>query len=708
MNDVATLHALRPLGLDALFRPRSVAVIGASRSRENIGGQIFHNIVSQEFRGPVYPINPHAIDVQSVPAYASLGDVKGDVDLAVIAVPRAHVMSAIEDCGRKGVSCAIVITAGFGEVGAEGRAAQDALRQRALALGVRIVGPNCLGVLNTDDSVHLHANFAQAWPLAGNISFCSQSGALGLAVLDFARDLGLGLRHFVSIGNKADVSTNDLLEYWEHDDGTNVILLYVESFGNPRRFLEIARRVSRKKPILALKSGRTEAGARAASSHTGALAGTDAAASALLAQAGVVRATTLEELFDAARLLSTQPAASGRGVGILTNAGGPAIIAADALAARGLVVPALAESTRKKLRAVLVPEASVANPVDMVAGAKMTDYDAALPSVLADPSIDAALVVLVPTKAASPEELAPTLARAQSSGKPIAACVLGECDARARAAIEDARVPLYAFPESAAAAFAIAAEYAKLRARPEEVEMEIASAPSPRTSFVGDRWLDPQEVASLLASFAIPVAASEVVRSPGDAGHAAARIGFPVALKLVSSTITHKTDVGGVALNLATADEVRDAYASLERRIEAQGRRAEMEGALVQRMAARGIELFVGMTRDPQFGPLVAFGVGGTYVELFGDVVFRVAPLTVTDADEMIDGIRARKLLDGFRGAPAADRLAIRNVLLAIGRLAVEAPEIAEIDVNPLVAFAPEHGVLAVDARVRVTSTRKS
>ncbi|HEY1960589.1 MAG TPA: CoA-binding protein [Polyangiaceae bacterium] len=421
--------------LDALFRPRSVAVIGASRSRENIGGQVFHNLIAQEFCGPVYAINPNAIDVQSVPAYASLRDVRGEVDLAVIAVPRPKVMDAIEDCGAKHVPCAIVITAGFGELGPEGREAQTRLRNRARELGVRLVGPNCLGVLSTDDSVRLDANFGHAWPPSGNVSFCSQSGALGLAVLDVARDTGLGLRHFVSVGNKADVSTNDLLEYWEHDDATRVILLYVESFGNPRRFLEIARRVSRKKPIVALKSGRSEAGARAASSHTGALAGADVAIEALLAQAGVVRVGTLEELFDAARLLSSQPVARGRGVGILTNAGGPAIIAADALTARGLVVPSLADTTRKKLRAVLVPEASVANPVDMVAGARTSDYDAALPSVLGDPSVDAALVVMVPTASASPDELAPLLARATRTGKPVAACVLGECGGGARAAL---------------------------------------------------------------------------------------------------------------------------------------------------------------------------------------------------------------------------------------------------------------------------------
>lgn len=698
MNSVVSVATSRPIGLDALFRPRSVAIIGASRSRESIGGQIFHNMLSQEFCGPVYPINPKAVDVQSVPAYASLRDVAGAVDLAVIAVPRAQVMNALEDCGQHRVACAIVITAGFGELGADGRTEQARLRDRARALGIRLVGPNCLGVLNTDDAVRLHANFAHAWPPSGNISFCSQSGALGLAVLDFAQDIGLGLRHFVSIGNKADVSANDLLEYWEHDEATRVILLYVESFGNPQRFLEIARRVSRKKPIIALKSGRSEAGARAAGSHTGALAGADVAVDALLTQAGVVRATTLEELFDAARLLATQPLMRGRSVGILTNAGGPAIIATDALSSRGLVVPPLAESTREKLRAVLVPEAAVANPVDMVAGASSDDYDAALPSVLADANVDAGLVVLVPTKSASAGELASILAHTHSD-KPIAACVLGECHPSARAAIEDAHVPLFAFPENAAAAFAIASRYATYRARTED-EATAVERPQRAERFVGDRWLDPIETQKLLSRFRIPVASARVATYREDAIAAAESIGFPVAMKVVSRSITHKTDVGGVMLDLANEKDVARAYAELVARI---GDR--LDGVLIQKMAPRGLELFIGMTRDPQFGPLVAFGIGGTHVEIFGDVVFRIAPLTVTDADEMIDGIRARKLLDGYRGAPAVDRLAIRNALLAVSRLATEHTEISEIDINPLVALPCEHGVLAVDARVRVGSS---
>jgi acetyl coenzyme A synthetase (ADP forming)-like protein len=688
--------------LDALFRPRSVAVIGASRSQDNIGGQIFHNMLAADFQGPVYPVNPNATHVQAVAAYPSVTEIAGSVDLAVIAVPRSRVMDAVEECGVKGVRCAVVITAGFGEVGSSGVAAQTALRDRARALGIRIVGPNCLGVLNTDESVRLNANFAHAWPPSGNVSFCSQSGALGLAVLDFARRIGLGLRHFVSVGNKVDVSTNDLLEYWEADDATRVILLYVESFGNPRRFLEIARRVSRKKPIVALKSGRSEAGARAASSHTGALAGRDAVVGALLAQAGVVRVTTLEELFDAARLLATQPVPRGSRVGILTNAGGPAIIAADALVSLGLSVPELESSTQEELRASLVAEASVSNPVDMVAGATASHYESALPSLLADPNVDAGLAIVVPTKSVSADEIATSLARARLTDKPIAACVLGEYAERARDALEDARVPVYAFPENAAAAFfAVATRYAQYCARPTDAP-PVEHPRSRRVAIAGERWLDPREVETILDQFGVHMAASRVVTSPEDAARAATDLGFPVALKIVSRTITHKSDVGGVILALPDAPAVEHAYANLESHITELGRRSELDGVLVQKMAPAGLELFVGMTRDPQFGPLIAFGIGGTQVELLGDVVLRIAPLGIADADEMLDAIRARKLLDGYRGAPAVDRAAVRAALLAVSHLAMDAPEIVEVDVNPLVALGPGRGVVAVDARIRI------
>jgi acetate---CoA ligase (ADP-forming) len=682
--------------LDALFKPRSVAVVGASRSRESIGGQILHNLLAADFNGPVFPVNPNAKDVQSIHAYPAVTAIPTEVDLAVLAVPRPHVMEAVEDCGRKGVRCVIVITAGFGELGATGIVAQKALRDRVRALGMRMVGPNCLGVLSTDESIRLDATFARSWPPKGTVSFCSQSGALGLAVLDYARTLGIGMRHFVSVGNKADVSTNDLLEYWEHDEGTRVILLYVESFGNPRRFVEIARRVSRKKPIIALKSGRSTAGARAASSHTGALAGADVAASALLEQAGVVRVSTLEELFGAAKLLAMQPIPRGKRIGIITNAGGPAIIATDALEAASLEVPRLDDATAEKLRSVLVPEASVQNPVDMVAGASVRDYDAALPSVLGSPSIDAALVMLVPTKRAEPIDVAGVLLRARTYciGKPFAACIVGAWGEDVRAVLTEGSIPAYTFPEDAAAAFGISARYAELRARPEGTLPDFAIPQIPALPEASG-WLSAQAAFGLLEAYGVPVAAPAVATSANDAVAAAARIGFPVAMKIASDTIVHKTEVGGVKLGLRDASAVRAAYDELHAR-------PGVTGVQVQRMAPRGLELFVGMTRDPSYGPLVAFGVGGTSVELWGDVVFRVAPVTTSDAAEMLDQIRARKLLDGFRGAKAADRAAIEDVILRVSRIAIDQPRVAELDINPLVAFEPGRGVLAVDARVRL------
>lgn len=677
--------------LDALFNPRSVAIVGASRSRDSIGGQILHNVVSAELRGAIYPVNPHTSEVASLSAFPSVRAIPGDVDLAIIAVPRPAVMGVIEDCGAKHVRCAVVITAGYAELGEAGAAAQRALGDRGRELGIRLVGPNCLGVLNTDRDVRLNATFGQSRPPAGAISFCSQSGALGLAVLDYARDLGLGIRQFVSVGNKVDVSTNDLLEHWEQDDETRVILLYVESFGNPRRFLEIARRVSRRKPILVLKSGRGTAGARAAQSHTGALAAKDAGVEALIAQAGVVRVGTLEELFDGARLLASQPLARGPRVGIVTNAGGPAIIAADALEAHGLVVPSLSRESEERLRAVLVPEASVRNPVDMVAGAHARDYASALAVVAHDPAIDSALVMLVPTKTADTVSVAKAIATVPTH-KPLVACVLGSVGVAAQAVLGEAHIPSYGFPERAAAACAIAARYQRLRSRVVEAPPE-SKIVHPR--FRGSRWLEPADVDSLLRAYGLTPAESRVVASAGAAADAAESVGFPVALKIVSSTITHKTEASGVVLGLSRSEDVQAQCRALLGRV-------GVDAVLVQRMAPKGVEVFVGLTRDPSLGALVAFGTGGTAVELWKDVVFRVAPLSHADAREMMEEIRGKPLLDGFRGAPAADRDAIERAIVAVSEIAVQSPEIAEIDINPLIALEPGRGAIVVDARVRI------
>jgi acetyl coenzyme A synthetase (ADP forming)-like protein len=698
--------------LDAILRPRSVAVIGASRKRGTIAAEVFLNLLRAGFPGAVYPVNPSAKVVQSVRAYATVMDIPDPVDLAVIVVPAAQVVAAAEACGKKGVRGILVITAGFGETGEAGRALEKQLLAVVRRYGMRMVGPNCLGVQNADPAVALNATFSPTFPPFGGVAFSSQSGALGLAILEQAKELGVGISAFVSMGNKTDVSGNDLILYWEDDPSISVILLYLESLGNPGRFMEIARRVSRKKPIAVVKSGRTEAGARAASSHTGSLAGMDVAVDALLGQAGVIRTDTIDELFDVAMLLANQPVPRGRHVAILTNAGGPGIMASDACESRGLTVAKLSRATQAALDAFLPPEASVKNPVDMIASASAASYERALSILLAAEEVDSVLVVFVTPLVTEAGDVAAAVLRAAANAeKTVVTCFMGRHGVpEAVSSLRAKRFPSYAFPESAAAALARAARYGEWLATPDgvipvldDVHPERATAalePGPD----GNRWLRPDEVRTVLAAYGIRVPGAGEAASAEEAARLAAEIGFPVALKLASDTILHKTEVGGVALNLRDEAEVRAAFEAMRARLEAIGRAAEMRGVLVQQMVGRGVETFVGATRDPSFGPILGFGIGGVNVELWKDVVFRVAPLRDNDARAMIDQIRARPLLEGFRGGPTVDKGALVDVLLRVGELLAKHPEVVELDLNPLVAS--ESGAVAVDARIRVAARR--
>jgi acetyl coenzyme A synthetase (ADP forming)-like protein len=705
--------------LDAIFRPRSVAVIGASRRRPSIGAEVFHNLLASGFTGPVYPVNAKTTVVQSVHAYPSILQIPGPVDLAVLAVPRDQVLPTVDECAAKGVRGMVILTAGFAETGAAGRALQDQLRQRVRAHGIRLVGPNCLGVLNTEQGFQLNATFAPNWPPAGNVAIASQSGAIGLALLDYARDLGIGIRHFASMGNKADISGNDLLEYWEDDPGTRVILLYLESLGNPARFMEIARRVSRKKPILVVKSGRTAAGARAASSHTGALAGMDVAVDALLGQAGVVRADTIEELFGLTRLLANQPVPRGPRVAIVTNAGGPGIMASDAAESQGLAMARLSETTTSALRSFLPAEAAVANPVDMIASAPSASYEKAIHLVLGDDGVDSLLVLFVPPVVTEASDVADAIRRAAATAtKPVLACILGTQGVDlALSTLHQGKFPAYAFPEDAIAALARAVRYGQLRQRPEAAPWQPAGISPERARQViaaggaggeAGRWLEPAEVSELLSAYGLRLPRAITATSVDDAMAKATQLGFPLALKLVSKTITHKTEVGGVQLGLKNIDEVAGAYRRIEARLAELGQRASFDGVLLQQMVTGGVEAYLGMTQAPGFGALLGFGMGGIAVEVWKDVAFRVHPLTPTDAEEMIDQIRGKVLLQGFRGAPAADRAALIGAILRVSRLVGDVPEIQEMDINPLMAMPKGQGVIAVDARIRVGPAAQS
>lgn len=697
--------------LDPIFRPRAVAVIGASRSPGTIGYEIVDNLVRHGYRGAVYPVNPRADSIHSIPAYASVRDIPGPVDLAVIAVPKECVLDVVDECGAKGVPGLVVITSGFREVGGAGVDRERALVERVRRYGMRLVGPNCVGVVNTAGDVSLNATFAPTMPPPGPVSFISQSGAMGVTILDYAAEYGIGIHHFASVGNKADVSVNDLLEYWGDDPDTGVILMYIESFGNPRKFTRIARRLTKSKPVIAVKAGRTAAGARAATSHTGALAGLDAATDALLAQCGVIRVDTVEELFDLAMAFGESPLPCGDRVAIVTNAGGPGIIIADACESLGLRVTPLAPATEEKLRKCLPEEASTRNPVDMIASATAEKYRIALEAVLADPNVDAAIAAFVPPLGVKQLDVAQAIVEARRSapGKPILAVLMGrEGLPQGRAELKDAGVPAYIFPESAARALAAMARHRRWLERPEgEVRRFGADAGAVRRIIDGAladgrEQLTTDEALAALRAYGIPAVESRVARTAEEAVAAARELGFPVVLKVVSPDIVHKTEVGGIVVDVRTEQEARAAFARIRARVRAAAPRARIEGILVERFVRGGRETIIGMTLDPGFGPVLMFGLGGIYVEALGDVAFRVAPVTDVDARELVRSIRGIKLLEGVRGEPPADIALLEEVIQRVAQLVADHDRIAELDVNPFLIF--EEGGVAVDARIRVAS----
>ena len=689
----AAYASIRPI-----FEPRTIAVIGASRRRGQLGNEIVRNLRETGFRGSLYVVNPKAAEIEGVNAVASLADIRGPIDLAVIAVPAAAVPAVIDGCIDKGVSAAVVITAGFGETGAEGRAAEQQLLEKVRAAGMRMVGPNCMGVINTDPSVKMQSTFASIFPPAGTIAMSSQSGALGLAILDYARALNIGFSTFISVGNKADVSGNDLIQYWAEDLRTRVILLYLESFGNPRKFAQIARRVGKTKPIVVVKAGRSASGARAASSHTGALATDDAVVADMLRQAGVIRTDTVEEMFDVATLLAHQSLPRGRRVAIVTNAGGPGILAADACEANGLQLPQLSDATTKKLREFLPAAASVANPIDMIASATPEHYARTLRAVLVDPAVDSVLAIYIPVLPTDAPDTAAVIREAAqfAQGKTLIATFMGTQGVPAPLA----PVPSFPFPERAVKALARAATYSEWRTKPvgripelADVNLEKLRSIVDHKIATGGGWLDPIETRDLLGAAGIPVAAMEIASDCEEATDAALRIDFPVAIKAVGPL--HKSDVQGVKLGLNTVAAVQDAVEEMQERLG-----SSMTGVVVQKMAPRGVELMLGASADDSFGHLIAVGAGGTLVELLGDVAFRIHPLTDSDAEEMLQQVRISKLLTGVRGAAAADTKAVIAAIMRVSALAGICPEIRELDINPLIAL-PD-GVIAVDARVRV------
>lgn len=698
--------------LKAFFEPQSVAVIGASTSPGKLGYTVVENLVAGGFVkvGQVYPINPKADEILGQKAYPSVNDVAGPIDLAVIVIPYPHVPAALRQCGEKKIPAAIIITAGFREAGMEGLERENELLDIAKEYGIRLVGPNCLGVIDT--FTPLNASFSAGTPPSGPMAFMSQSGALGTAVLDWALAGRLGLAKFVSLGNKADVDETELLKAWANDDHSKVIMIYVEGLPNGQAFIDTAREISKTKPIVAVKSGVTQSGSRAVSSHTGSLAGSEQAYQAAFQQAGVLRADSMQTMFDVALALGYQPLLKGDRIAIVTNAGGPGILATDALEHSGMTLARFLPETKQTLQEYLPDAASAANPVDVLGDARSDRYRQALEVVEADPNVDGIMIVLTPQAMTEIEATAEAIADlADRSEKPVLACFMGEARVNAGIKILEKRgVPNYSFPERAALAFRAMSDYREIKSAPQpeyehfEVDNATVRTVFERVRSEGRLTIGDTEAREIQKAYGLRLPKSELAATPDDAVKIAADIGYPVVLKIASPDILHKTDVGGVRVGLGNASDVRDAFELMTYRAERYLPEARLWGCLVQEMApAGGLEILVGMNRDPQFGPLVTFGLGGIYVETLKDVTFRVAPFSRLEANAMLSEIRAHSLLDGVRGQPAVDKDAIIDTLLRIGQLVQDFPEIVELDINPLIVYPEGQGAISIDMRLVLT-----
>jgi acetate---CoA ligase (ADP-forming) len=695
-----------------LISPRSVAVIGASRSADKIGGAILANLIRGGFTGEIFPINPNASEIRGLRAYPKVSAIDQGIDLAVICVPATTVETAVEDCIHAQVGNLVVVASGFAEVSEEGLQLERRICSAVRAAGMRMLGPNCMGLMNTAPDVSLNATFAPVPPAEGNVAMFSQSGALGISMLDYARARNLGVSSFISAGNRADVSSNDCLAYWAQDPATAVVVLYLESFGNPIKFARTVPAIARRKPIVAVKAGRTTAGKRAASSHSAALANLDVAVEALFEQAGVIRTNTLQELFDVVALLSSSPLPPGPRVGVITNAGGPGILLADACEAHGLTLPKLEDGTLAALQAYLLVRSGFTNPINMTAGASPEHYARTIELVGADPSVDSLVVIYIPPMLTRPAQIADAIARGAAAvppAKPVLSVFLSA--ERTPTQIHGGprgTIPTYQFPENAALALAAAWRYAQFKERPKGAAVTLAASQlaSIREAVnralegaTAPRWLSHTAIMILLAAVGVEVALAEEV-VPAEVRAAATRVGFPIVAKAVAPGIVRKTDVGGVIMNINSVAAAEQAAVTLQQRMSAAGTR--LERVLLQRQVNGRIEMLVGMTSDPIFGPLLVCGMGGVNAELQKDVAFRLPPVTDYDAAQMLTELRISRLFDGYRGGQPGDRDALIGVIMRISALAEAAPEINELDLNPIKVLAPGRGAIVLDARVRV------
>jgi acetate---CoA ligase (ADP-forming) len=697
--------------LKAVFNPRSVAVIGASAKPHSLGRSVFANLLFAGYSGCVYPVNMKTKSVLGVRAYPTVTDIPDEVDLAVVLVPAGFVPQVLKDAGRKGCKGAIVISAGFKEIGGQGIELEQQLSSIAREYGMAVVGPNCFGAINTDPAVSLNATFSRSFPLNGKIAFISQSGAVGMAALEYASGEHIGFSKFISIGNKADINENDVLEALADDPNTDVILLYLEALENPKAFVTLAQKISEKKPILGVKSGRTIEGAKAAASHTGALAGSDEVYDSLFAQCGVLRVDTLEDLFRYGMAFVNQPLPRGRRVAIVTNAGGPGIMATDNSIRNGLELSVLSPKTISIMKPNLPPTVSLNNPIDLIGDADESRYQLAMQAVLTDDNVDGAIVICVPTMMMSLEATAAAIARqSKFSNKPVFSVLMATEDIeKSLKILDEAHVPHYRFPEDAARALSAMARYVQLRTRPnieakefDDLDRDKVREVLTKAKREGRKFLPEPEAHAVLGAYGLPMLRSKLVKNADEAANAAHEIGFPVVMKIVSPQIVHKFDVGGVKLNLRSEEEVRSGYSDLVQQVKSAMPEAEIWGVYVQEMVRGGKETILGMKRDPHFGALLMFGLGGIYVEVLKDVTFRIAPITEFGARQMIEGIKSIKLLKGFRGEPPSDLDAVSQALSRLSQLVIDFPEIEEMDINPLIVLPEGAGARVVDARILI------
>ncbi len=693
--------------LEKMFNPESVAVIGASHVKGKVGRAVLDNLLNG-YEGKIYPINPTSAEIEGLKCYKTVLDVPGPIDLGVVVIPSKLVPQAVRECGEKGIKYLVIISAGFKEVGVEGARLENEVKDIAKGYGMRIVGPNCLGALNAHTKCNV--SFAKKMPLAGNISIITQSGALGTAILDWSDATGIGFDSFVSLGNKSDMNEIDFMEAWKNDDRTRVILAYLEGITDGKRFIEVAREASKTKPVIVVKSGRTGAGARAVSSHTGSLAGSDAAYDSAFMQSGVIRAETMSEFFDLAGGFSEQPIPAGDRIAIVTNAGGPGILATDSCERHGLRLATLSKETVDMLKTTLPAAANFYNPVDVLGDASAPLYRFALETVIKDDGVDGIIVLATPQSMTDPVAIAEVIIELKKqTKKPIMPCFVG-------GVVMDEGIQvfkkhgIYNYDDPARAAYTMRhmVGFHKISQRvytqPKNFNADKAKV---RKIFDESRKVGITvlglEALPVLEAYGIPTLKYEIATSVGDAVKASREIGYPVVMKIVSPDIIHKSDVGGVKVGIASDEELENAYNKMMKDVTLAAPRCRISGVLIQQMATGGKEVILGMNKDPQFGPLIMFGLGGIYVEVLKDVQFRIAPLNEKDAHGMIYGIKTHQMLEGTRGEKPSDIEKLVELLERLSQLVTDFPEILEMDINPVKVYEKGRGCLALDVRMAIS-----